>query len=152
MSYSNIVPNVSDIRDQDMRLRILRGFNNAHRVDRRFPEGVEMVRGEWVTVNADNTVQKMGANPAAGAVVVFRGTEGFDSRGTQQVTTFEHPNSLIIETDNYVADTYLRDDVMVAVLDAGVGKLRKAASPAEAAFGVAKVAEVKEGTLVLKLL
>jgi len=152
MSYSNIVPNVSDIRDQDMRLRVLRGFANAHRIDRRFPEGVDMQRGEWVTVNNDGGVEKMGASPAKGAVVVFRGTEGFDSRATQQVTIFEHPSSLIVETDNYISDSYDRDDVMVAVLDAGVGKLRKAASAAEALLGVAKVAEVKEGTLVLKLL
>lgn len=148
---NNIAPNVSDLRVEDLKLRVLRGFEQANRVDKKLSGSFSVARGEYVAMNNDGTVSAVTATPAK-SLLVFRGTEGYDQAATSQVTTFQHATSLIYKTDNYVAGSYNVSDKMVAVLAGGVSTLRKAANATEKAFAVAEVSEVGDGFLVLELL
>lgn len=148
---NNIAPNVSDIREEDLRLRVLRGFEQANRVDKKLSGSFTVDRGGYVAMNNDGTVSAVSATPAK-SLLVFRGTEGWDQDATGQITTFQHSTSLIYKTNNYVAGSYNVGDKMVAVLDAGVSKLRKAANAGEEAVAVAEVSEVGDGVLTLELL
>lgn len=148
---TNIVPNVGDIRAEDLQLRILRGFETANRRDKKLNASFEVKRGEYVVPQNDGSVAAVGASPAK-SLLVFRGTEGFDHYGTNQVTVFEHSTSLIYRTSNFVAASYNVGDKMVAVLDTGVAKLRKAANAGEEAVAVSEVSMVGDGFLELKLL
>lgn len=144
---TNIAPNVSDIRDQDMSLRIVRGFETANRVDLEMASTFTASRGEWVSKAADGKVSQVGSSPAAGSRLVFRGTEGFDHYATKKLTVLEHSTSVIFQTSNFVAGSYSIDDKLVAVLDSGKGKLRKAANAGEEALAVGKVNAVADGVL-----
>ncbi len=148
---TNIAPNVGDIRDEDLRLRVLRGFEQANRVDKKIPSNLSVERGQYVAAQNDGSVAAVTATPAK-SFLVFRGTEGFDHNATGAVTVFQHSTSLIYKTNNYVDASYNVGDKMVAVLDNGSAKLRKAADDTEEAVAVSEVAEVGDGFLVLELL
>jgi len=150
---TQIVPDVGDIRAQDNALKVLRGFETSHRNDRKLNGVITLVRGEWAKRNNDGTVQKVSAGGLESpAVLVFRGTEGYDSKATGQVTVFENPSSMIIRTDNFSAASYNVGDLLLAKLVGGKGTLVKAATAGEQAVAVARVSTVGDGYMDLDLL
>ncbi len=85
-----------------------------------------------VAINASPTenfeVQIAGTSSGSSARVVFNGTERLDVQDTRNITVLEGSGH-VIETDQFVADTYVSGEALTvgATTSVDAGKLKKAA-------------------------
>jgi len=106
ISDSRTVPVQEDLTTEELKLSVLRGFENAHRVDKRFKDGENFVMGDWAVLNEDGELETPGAGPVPNTYLVFSGNDRFDAKATGQCTIFM-ASGLIVKSNKFAAGTYL---------------------------------------------
>ena len=150
MAIGNIVPLQEDLTKEELRLSILRGIENAFRVDKKLASGESLELGEFGVLQNDDTMARPGATPSAATYLVFCGSERYDSHATGQITLIMNSN-LIAKTSRYnQAGSYsVGTELTVKDLGAGQASLTPASN---GEFVLAKVNQVGSGYLVYELL
>lgn len=105
ISDDRTVPVQEDLTTEDLKLSVLRGFENAHRVDFKFKEGESFVKGDWAVLNADSELETPSASSVANTYLVFSGNDRFDAKATGQCTVFLS-SALVVKTNKFAAGVY----------------------------------------------
>lgn len=95
---SRVVPVTVDLTTQETNLQILRGIENAQRVDQPQTPGLSLVAGEWGVLNADGTIHRATSSSQILTFLCFCGTDRFDAAATGNVTMFQNSNLLILSS------------------------------------------------------
>lgn len=146
INEARIAPVSEDLTTPFTNLEILRGLEKMHRVDYKVAPGVSLKAGEYAVLGNDNQLVRASGTPSASALLVFRGTDGFDSKATGQATVIE-ASALVVKTDLYnTAPSYAVGDLLVAKNIGGGESFVTKATAGEWAIG--RVREVGSGYLV----
>ena len=141
ISNDRTVPVQEDLSTDDLRLQVLRGFENSHRVDKKVASGATFEQGDWAVLNSDGELETPAASAVAATYLVFSGTDRFDSKATGQATIFI-ASGLVVKTNKYAAGSYS----VGTLLTVKGGKLVGVAASADPVFG--QVVEVGTDYLV----
>lgn len=105
ISDSRTVPVQEDLTTEELKLSVLRGFENAHRVDKPFKEGENFVMGDWAVLNSDGELEEPGASAVPNTYLVFSGNDRFDAKATGQCTIFM-ASDLVVKSNKFDAGSY----------------------------------------------
>lgn len=105
ISDDRTVPVQEDLTTEELKLSVLRGFENANRVDYKFKDGESFEMGDWAVLNADGELEAPGAGAVANTYLVFSGNDRFDAKATGQCTVFVNSN-LVVKTNKFAAGAY----------------------------------------------
>lgn len=149
INEARIAPVSEDLTTPYSQLEILRGLEKMHRVDYKVAPGVSLLPGEYAVLGNDGNLTRPSATPSASSLLVFRGTDGFDSKATQQATVIE-ASDLVVKTSLYnTGASYVVGDLLAAKnLGGGEAHVTKASA---GEWAVGRVREVGSGYLVYDL-
>lgn len=129
ISDNRTVPVQEDLTTEDLKLSVLRGFENAHRADYKFKAGVSLVAGDWAVLNASGELDTPSASAVPNTYLVFSGNDRFDAKATGQCTVFVN-SSLVVKTNKFAAGSYAVGDQLTVK----AGKLLTAAGANDPVF------------------
>lgn len=105
ISDSRTVPVQEDLTTEELKLSVLRGFENAHRVDKKTKDGESFISGDWAVLNADGELEAPGFSAVPNTYLVFSGTDRFDAKATGQCTIFM-ASGLVVKSNKFAAGSY----------------------------------------------
>lgn len=121
ISENRVVPVQEDLTLPETRLEVLRGLENANRVDYPLADGAAFELGEWAVLNADGKLERASATAVANTLLLFTGTDRFDVKATGGCTTLQN-SGLVVRTTKYnPAESYAPGDALT-VKDWGTGE------------------------------
>jgi len=130
ISDDRTVPVQEDLTTEDLKLSVLRGFENANRVDFRFKDGESFSAGDWAVLNADGELETPGASSVPNTYLVFSGNDRFDAKATGQCTVFVN-SALVVKTNKFASGVYTPGKLLTAK----GGKLIGLATTGDEVFG-----------------